>query len=124
MIMFLLGILLLVPYYLSNNLGGNEKVNTYYVFLLITPPLLKFLCELFASTFSRKICSLLRLIGKYSLEIYLVQVTIMAPFMHFFNRHDFNMFTNLFISFSIVLIISIVMKCFEEKIKLFYNSAI
>lgn len=124
MIMFLLGILLLVPYYLSNNLGGNEKINTYYVFLLITPPLLKFLCELLELSFSRNICSLLRLIGKYSLEIYLVQVTIMAPFLHFFNRHNFNMFTNLFISFIIVLITSIIMKCLEEKIKLIHNSAI
>ena len=116
MIMFLLGILLLVPYYLSNNLGGNEKINTYYVFLLITPPLLKVLCELLGLSFSRYICSFLRLIGKYSLEIYLVQVTIMAPFMYFFNRHDYNMFSNLFISFTIVLITSIMMKCLEEKI--------
>ena len=104
MIMFLLGILLLVPYYLNNNLGGNEKINTYYVFLLITPPLLKVLCEFLGLSFSRNICSFLRLIGKYSLEIYLVQVTIMAPFMYFFNRHDYNMFSNLFISFTIVLI--------------------
>lgn len=116
MIMFLLGILLLVPYYLNNNLGGNEKINTYYVFLLITPPLLKVLCEFLGLSFSRNICSSLRLIGKYSLEIYLVQVTIMAPLMHFFNRHDFNMSSNLFISFSIVLITSIIMKCLEEKI--------
>lgn len=75
---FILGILSLVPYKLNDDLGGNRIFNTYYSILLITPPLVLFFTKIING--HRLLKRILSQIGKYSLEIYLIQVTIM-PFL-------------------------------------------
>lgn len=37
-LMGVFGILGLIPFYMSDNLGGNVGMNTYYVFTILTPP--------------------------------------------------------------------------------------
>ena len=37
-IVFLLGVIMLIPWYLHNDLGGNTYAANYYIFLILSPP--------------------------------------------------------------------------------------
>ena len=73
------GLLLLLPFYFLNDLGGNTVYTTYYHFIFITPPFVIFCCKILSKC-GENTYIILNMIGKYSLDIYLVQVTIM-PFL-------------------------------------------
>ena len=117
-----MGLLALYPFYYYDNLGGNTTINAYYVFTLLTPSIV------LAITYGLKLLSQhkllhwwFRCLGKYSLEIYLVQVTIMSPIMFFLKKHNIPMIVNVFLSFSIVFLLSVSMKIVTDKAKMFFK---
>lgn len=116
----ILGLISLLPFYYFDNLGGNITINTYYVFTLLTPGIvLGISCCLKFISSQERFLGVCRCFGKYSLEIYLVQVTIMCPIMLFLNKHGYPMLINVFLSFLIVFILSVSMKFVTDKTKLF-----
>lgn len=110
----LLGILLLFPFYAYNDLGGNKTFTTYYHFALIIPPFLYYLCKMLEKSNSL-IRAFFSAIGKYSLEIYLIQVTIMPRLI----SHSLNYFSNtiflLIISILPIITISVIFHFCTEK---------
>ena len=107
-ISLVLGIVLLYPFYYYGDLGGNVTFTTYYHFILIIPPLLFYLCKVLDKLNSRSFNKILAFIGKYSLEVYLIQVTIMPRLISYAINHFSNMFIILTISVLPVLIVSLI----------------
>ena len=122
MVLGLVGLLTLIPFYIDDNLGGNKTMNTYYSFVLLTPVIIRGMLSFLNLNTSKVVLKILRWLGKYSLEVYLVQVTIMAPFIHYFNSHNFSVFVNLIFTFCIILFISVIMKQIADKFKLFFTN--
>lgn len=115
----IIGLIALFPFYYFDNLGGNITINTYYVFTLLTPGIVSGISYCLKHLSSQN--NLLRGcrgLGKYSLEIYLVQVTIMSPIMLFLHKHGILMFINVLLSFSIVFLLSVSMKFVTDKTKM------
>ncbi len=110
----LIGVLLLLPFYILNDLGGNTTFTTYYHFVLIIPPMLYYLCKIIekSSILTR---TSLSTIGKYSLEIYLIQVTIMPRLISQTLNHFSNTLLILVISILPVIIVSLIFHFFTEK---------
>ena len=112
---FVLGIVLLYPFYYYDDLGGNVTFTTYYHFILIVPPLLFYLCKFLDKLDNRILNKILSSIGKYSLEIYLIQVTIMPRLISYAINHVSNVFAILIISILPVLIVSLLFHCCINK---------
>ena len=114
----IIGFLALWLFYYYDNLGGNRTINTYYVFTLLTPSIVWLISCCQKITFKLKLLmEFWRFLGKYSLEIYLVQVTIMYPFMCFLEKHGCLMLVNVFLSFLIVFLMSVSLKFVTDKVK-------
>lgn len=118
LLLLLIGILSLYPFYIHHDLGGNEMFTTYYSMFLIAPPVI-FFCSKFLDAIGGS--AILRKIGEYSLEIYLVQVTIMMPMMTKFHHIGMKTTFNVICCFFIIVFISITLKYLTDK---FFNSFI
>ena len=118
MLLLLIGLLSLYPFYVYHDLGGNEIFTTYYSIFFITSPFIYF-CSKFLNFIGGSI--VLRKLGEYSLEIYLVQVTIMMPMMAKFHHAGINITIIVISCFFIIVFISIILKYLTEK---FFNSFI
>lgn len=118
MLLLLAGSCMLYPYYVHNNLGGNEVFTTYYCIFVITPPVIFIYTKLMNAIGGSK---LLRKIGSYSLEVYLVQVTIMMAMMTKFHCMGMNTVYNIVICIIIVISFSIMLK---YTTKIIFNSLI
>ena len=112
--MLLIGIITLIPYYYVNDLGGNKYLTNYYSLFLITPPMVKLFncCRRFNILYR-----FFEKIGKYSLEIYLVQVTIMPKIICYLLNNNTNSTIIVIISVMIVTFVSFLVK----KVSLFIN---
>ena len=118
MLLLLIGLLSLYPFYVHHDLGGNEIFTTYYSIFFITSPVIYF-CSKFLGFIGGSI--VLRKLGGYSLEIYLVQVTIMMQMMAKFHHAGMNTTIIVISCFFIIVFISIILKYLTDKI---FNSFI
>lgn len=114
LILFVLGIITLIPFYVAHNLGGNRYFTTYYCLLLLTPPIL-YLYSVILNNYNMG-GDVLRWFGKRSLEIYLVQVTIMPLLMRKFNIMGIHPYLNVLYSIIITIFISVIINSFCNKL--------
>jgi peptidoglycan/LPS O-acetylase OafA/YrhL len=105
-VLLILGLVCLVPFYLSDNLGGNTGFTIYYCIFILTSPIIYI--HIFRVFQCDKHGKFLRWIGALSLEIYLVQVTLMPITMKFFNTIGIEPFVNVVTSITIVVFISVI----------------
>lgn len=113
MLLLVVGLISLCPYYLHDNLGGNKHFTTYYNIYIITPSIIYIYSKVINVVGGVKI---LRDIGIFSLEIYLVQVTIMSSLMTKFHQLGINTGLNIIYSTVIVILIAVLMKYITERI--------
>ena len=117
LILFILGILILIPYYEKDDLGGNRFFTTYYCLLLLTPPVLYIYSFLLSFSNMGGAKSVLRWFGKLSLEIYLVQVTIMPLLMRKLNMMGIPPYFNVLCSTFITVFVSMIINSLCKKLK-------
>ena len=101
--MFVFGVVSLIPFYIVNDLGGNIYITDYYNLLFLTPPILKIFNIVGRDNL---IYDVFRKLSTYSLEIYLVQVTIMPQVVQVLLDYEFNSFFIVCISFGVVFTIA------------------
>lgn len=111
---FVIGLLSLIPYYEAKDLGGNRLFTTYYSILLLTVPVIYAYLKILKSFLWGG--HFLRWIGSLSLDVYLVQVTIMPVIMNKLHSMNINSYLNVMISVFIVVVVSFLINRFCNKI--------
>lgn len=112
-----LGVVILTLLSMQEGDFPNEKLSCYYALILMTPPLLYGLCHLSEISWMKNMNRILTWLGKYSLEIYLIQVVILPKLIRYGMKRSEPAWMVVPIALCVVIVVSYIAGLFADKLR-------